>query len=134
MSFEAATAISFSLTSGSATGIDYGSTFQTGYEVATTGTVSGASVTINSQIGSFTSATANLAGQSREVITLANSRIKTTGLVFVTVQTGCTTGSIAVVSVTTSSDGSSEIIVANIGAVNEPCASTYKLGFSIFNP
>ena len=132
MSLEASTAISFSLTSGSATGIDYGSTFQTGYDVGTSATVSGSAVTINAQFGTFTSATANLAGQSRETITLTNSRIKATGLVFVTVQSGCTGGSIAVVSVTTTSDGSSSVVVANLGATDEPCTSTYKLGFSVF--
>ena len=82
MSLEASTAISFSLTSGSATGIDYGSTFQTGYEVGTSGTVSGGAVTVNAQFGKITSSTADLAAGASETITLTNSRAKASGIHF----------------------------------------------------
>merc|ERR1719263_728563 len=127
MSLTASTAIAFSLTSGSATGIDFGGNFINGYEYGT-GTVSGTSVTINAQTGIITSATTTLAAGASETITLTNSRITAASTVLVNVQTRCSTGYVQVAN-TVAGTGSASIVVVNLGVA--ACTSTYTLGFFV---
>merc|ERR1711988_723706 len=127
MTLTASTVITFDLTSSSPTGIDFNSQFLTGYEYSSS-TVSGSAVTVNAMTGLITSATSTLAAGSTETLTLTNSRITSTAVVLMNVQTRCSSGYIYVVGVTPSS-GTASIVVANLAS--SACTSTYTLGFFV---
>jgi len=80
--------------------------------------------------GVLKSETSTLAAGSAETITLSNSRITTTSIVWVTVKSRCSTGFISVAGATANS-GSATIVVYNLG--NSACTSTYQLFFLVLN-
>ncbi len=95
------------------------------------GTASANAVTINNQCGIITSSTANLAAATSETITLTDSRIASTNIVYATIQSGCTSGAVSVLNAAAGS-GSATITIRNVHAT-VACASTYTVAFLVLN-
>lgn len=124
VSLDATTTLTLSGTSG----VTFSSSYIYGFEWGS-GTVSGGSVTINAMAGTITSDGSTFAAGGTDSITLTNSRITTTSLVFVHTKASCTNGYVVVIGAEPAS-GSAAVTVLNLGSA---CSDAYTLGFIIVN-
>ena len=117
---------------GGSNGVTFDSSYVYGFEYDS-GTVSSSAVTLNTMTGKITSDSSDLVPSgSSQTITLTNSRIVTTSLVFVNVKTTCTGGHIVAVSSNPGgSGGSATIVVYNAG--QGACTNAYSLSFVVIN-
>ena len=117
---------------GGSNGVTFDSSYVYGFEYDS-GTVSSGAVTLNKMTGKITSDSSDLVPSgSSQTITLTNSRIVATSLVFVNVKTTCTGGHIVVVSSNPgTSGGSATIVVYNAG--QNACTTAYSLSFVVIN-
>merc|ERR1711990_57154 len=117
---------------GGTNGVTFDSSYVYGFEYGS-GTISSGAVTLNKMTGKITSDSSDLVPSgSSQTITLTNSRIVTTSLVFVNVKTTCTGGHIVVVSSNPgTSGGSATIVVYNAG--QNACTTAYSLSFVVIN-
>ena len=109
--------------------MDFDNSYVKGFSTGS-GTVASSAVTINTQAGEITSATADLAAGTSETFDLSNSYITSTSLVFVTVKATCTAGYVVVTEASPAS-GTCSVTIYNAGA--SACESTYKLHFLVIN-
>ena len=115
---------------GGTNGVNFDSSYVYGFEYGSA-TVSSSAVTLNTMTGSITSdSSALVASGGSQTITLTNSRITTTSMVFVNMKTTCTGGYIVVLSADPGS-GSATIVVYNAG--QNACGDAYTLGFVVIN-
>lgn len=117
---------------GGTNGVTFDSSYVYGFEYGS-GTISSSTVTLNTMTGKITSDSGDLVPSGgSQTISLTNSRIVTTSMVFVNVKTTCSGGYIVVISADPgNSDGSASIIVYNAG--QNACTDAYVLSFVVIN-
>jgi hypothetical protein len=124
-------ASSTGLTLSGNSGVTFSSGYVHGFEcTASTTVVSSAAATVNTMGGVLTSESSTLGAGSTEMITLSNTHIVTSSIIWVTIKSRCLTGYVSVSSVTASS-GSAAIVMYNLG--DAACTSTYQLFFLVLN-
>ena len=87
-------------------------------------------ITLNTMVGDITSNSTTLAAGSTDTVTLKNSYLTDQSLIFVTVQSPCTTGYVVVVQAVATED-SATITIYNAGA--SACSTSYKLHFLVIS-
>ena len=111
-------------------GVDVMQSFVSGWlsGSGTVGTVTDNEITLNTMVGDITSQSTTLAAGSTDTVTLKNSYLTDRSLIFITVQSPCTTGYVVVVQAV-ATGGSATITIYNAGA--SACSTSYKLHFLV---